>query len=121
MSERAKTITPGYYGLTEYGSGYVVVQLLEFLYGLPLTDLTLSYIYALRPSSVEVGTGGRTMDAQYNRIRVLVTNDGIIRRIEMELAVPLFREGITSGCALDQALARLRKEMEIRDEHRKGR
>ena len=68
---------------------FCVVEMLPFLKGLPLNDLTWNWITALRPSWVRVSDDGEvTCDAQNWRVTVYLNGKTkLIDKIEQEVSV----------------------------------
>jgi hypothetical protein len=70
----------------ESGHCYTDIEVLEFLKGRKCDDFALSYISALRPSSIRITEGSCTCDSRPGRVTVFVKNN-IIERIEQEVTI----------------------------------
>jgi len=74
----------------EYGIGYISIDMLEFLWGLPWNNLARSYVSALRPSNIRVTTGTIKLDAMPWRVTVFLEDDRrTICKIRQEVQVSL--------------------------------
>ncbi len=82
-------------------TGYTSINVLGFLKGLPLDNLALSYLHALRPSRVRVTHGETTTDACCWRVTVYLDKEDRIDHIEQEVEV-----GFYSGYTIDNELRR---------------
>jgi len=93
-------------------SGYTSIPVLEFLWGLPLCNLTLAYVDSLEPYAIRITSGECTTDAVTGRVTILTEErDGeeYVRRIDKEVRV-LY----SCGSDIGQALRAL-KENKFRD------
>jgi hypothetical protein len=68
------------------GHCYTDIEVLEFLKGRSCDDFALSYISALRPSSIRITEGECTCDARPGRVTVFIKNN-IIEKIEQEVTI----------------------------------
>lgn len=75
-------------------SGRIEIPVLEFLNGLPLTNLTLAYCHGLQPSMIRVSDGEVTTDSQPRRITIIVRADNTIESIGMAIDC-LYANGAT--------------------------
>jgi len=91
--------------------GYTSMPVLHFLTGLPLNELTMNYLEALRPSALRVVKGSHeiTCDAQCWRVTVYLKDDGTIESIEQEVAVGL--RHCEHGYDLSQQIKQLVKQV----------
>lgn len=80
----------------EQPCGYAVIDVLPELVGLPLSDLVLAYVHALRPSAVRITQGTQTCDAVTWRVTIVVDEDDVVRSIRQEVRVGY-------GCGFDVA------------------
>jgi hypothetical protein len=87
--------------------GWTTMPVLEFLKGMPLNNLALAYMHALRPSKIRVSTGCVTCDATQDRITVIVDDNDIIQSIDMSVSV-LY----SCGAEIDAARRQLRQEID---------
>jgi hypothetical protein len=89
-----------------YGSrGYTVIEVLQQLWGLPLNNLILAYVNALKPTSIRVTSGLQTTDASQGRVTVVYEErDGVeyVQHIIQEVEV-LYGCGADVGAMLRAA------------------
>lgn len=83
--------------------GYTSINVLEFLYGLPLTNLALAYVHALRPSFIRISNGQTTTDSLLGRVTILVDEHDVVLSISQEVA-------IAYGCGADIHLCLQRQQ-----------
>ena len=84
-------------------NGYITIEVLEFLKGRELDQISLAYISALNPHCVRVAKGGTTLESIMGRITVFLDENDKIRLIQKEVTVPL-PTGIENGHELYMAL-----------------
>lgn len=84
--------------------GYLEVDILEFLNGLPLCDLVLAYVAGFRPTLVRISKDELTTDSQPGRVTIMVSADDKIIKISQTITVDF-----VSGWELDKALNLLRE------------
>lgn len=68
-------------------TGYTTIPVLRFLLGLPLSNLVLSYIHALRPSAIRVSGGAIKTDSEPWRVTVFVDKEDRVTGIIQEVQV----------------------------------
>ncbi len=83
--------------------GNMSIDMLSFLIGKQWDDVALAYIHALRPSSIRVTTGMKTLDCRTWRVTVIVDVNDLIKSIQQEVEVGL-PESVAHGQALSIAL-----------------
>ncbi|MGE8452783.1 MAG: hypothetical protein ACN6OP_19615 [Pseudomonadales bacterium] len=87
---------------------FTTVRVLPELYGLPVNDVTLLHMEALKPTCIRMSTGEIMSDAHLGRMTVMLdTKSGteVIEYIEIEVAIPLippFNNGHQIWVALDK-------------------
>lgn len=87
-------------------TGWKSIPVLEFLKGRKVDEVVMSYIHALRPSSVRISEGMLTCDASVWRVTVMVKRvkrDLYVESVTQEVEV-LLPEGVAHGDALNLAL-----------------
>lgn len=67
--------------------GHNTIDVLPELWGLPLSDLVLAYVHALRPSAIRVTRGECTCDSYPWRVTVFVDDKDNVTRIYQEVEV----------------------------------
>lgn len=88
------------YASSDVSIGYTVIPVLAFLWGLPLSDLVLSYLHGLRPSAIRVTGGEVTADAMPWRVTVYVDKHDVVTDIKQEVMV-LYGCGVDISNCLD--------------------
>jgi hypothetical protein len=76
------------------GGGYTVIRCLQFLWGLPLCDLVMAYMPAVKASAIRVTSGETTTDSRLGRVTIYVNEGDIVDYIEQEVDVAY-------GCGYD--------------------
>jgi hypothetical protein len=84
--------------------GYTVIPVLQFLWGLPLTNLVLAYARGLNPTSLLISDGTITTIASPGRLAIFVDPADVVTRIQLEISV-----SYGSGSDLDTELRRQRQ------------
>jgi len=69
--------------------GFLSVPVMPVLWGKPWNRAALGFLKGLRPSKVRVTTGEATTDHVDWRVTVLISSDGVIRKIYQEIEVGL--------------------------------
>ena len=64
-----------------------MIPVLQQLWGLPLSDLVLAYVAALRPSAIRVTGGEVKCNSHVWRVTVFVDGNDVVTRIEQEVDV----------------------------------
>lgn len=67
--------------------GWTSVDVLQQLWGLPLTDLIMAFVHSLRPSCVRITTGEETCDSWPWRVTITVDDKDIVQKIDQEVEV----------------------------------
>lgn len=83
--------------------GYSDIPVLEFLWGLPLCDLVMAYVHALRPNCIRIHTGCVTCDGCQGRVSIRVDKNDIVQHIEQEVEV-----GYSTGADIGECLRALK-------------
>ncbi len=87
--------------LRELPCGFTTIDVLPELCGLPVCDLVLGYLAALRPSAIRITGGEVHTDAMQWRVTVLVDKDDKVERIYQEVSIG-FGCGYDMGNLLDE-------------------
>ena len=82
-------------------TGSTTINVLGFLKGLPLDNLAMSYLHALRPSRVEVIRGEEKCVTQPWQVRVYLDENDRITNIKQQVDV-----AFASGYTIDNELRR---------------
>lgn len=90
-------------------TGYSTVAILQELYGLPLSNLVLSFVHGFNPRMIRVTEGEVTTDSQPGRVTIFVDAENRVVSIEQEISV-LYGCGHDVQVALRQARAKLTQE-----------
>jgi hypothetical protein len=80
-------------------TGYTTIEVLPELKGLELTNLTIAYLHALRPSKIRITYGETTCDVCTWRVTVYIDKSNIIEKIEQEVKI-----GYGCGSDISQCL-----------------
>jgi hypothetical protein len=98
-------------------TSFIVIERLEFLKGLPINDVTKSYISTLGPSSVEIITHNNhekinQLDdyGDNHRVRVVLDKSDNISKILQDKNVKIFGD-IHNAWDLDQKLIKLKETL----------
>jgi len=67
--------------------GYATIEVLEFLKGLPLCNLIMSFVHGLDPAYVRIVRDEETCDFQGNRVSIYIDENDKVRCIRQEMAV----------------------------------
>ena len=65
--------------------GFTTIPVLQFLWGLPLSNLILAYVRGLEPGTLRITRGTVTTDSQCRRVTIYVTAEDIVVRIEQAI------------------------------------